>query len=90
VWIEEAFLKRDDLAAATLQEALESFSILRSERAILTPHNAFNTAEAMERILFTSAWNLKNYFAGHPQNVIVGKNTETHGYSEQEAVVYSQ
>ncbi len=58
VWIVEAFLKRDDLAAATLKDALESFSILRSERAILTPHNAFNTEEALKRILLTSADNL--------------------------------
>jgi D-lactate dehydrogenase len=50
IWIEEEFLKRDDLAAITLKEAMESFSIMRSERAILTPHNAFNTREALERI----------------------------------------
>jgi D-lactate dehydrogenase len=49
---------------------MESFSIMRSERAILTPHNAFNTREALERILVTSAENLKAYFSGHPQNVV--------------------
>lgn len=70
VWIEEEFLKRDDLAAITLREAMESFSIMRSERAILTPHNAFNTREALERILITSAQNVKAYFSGSPQNVV--------------------
>jgi D-lactate dehydrogenase len=72
VWIEEEFLKRDDLAAITLREAMESFSMMRSERAIITPHNAFNTKEALERILLTSAENIKAYFSGHPQNVITG------------------
>ncbi len=70
VWIEEEFLKRDDLAAITLREAMESFSIMRSERAILTPHNAFNTREALERILITSAQNVKAYFSGSPENVV--------------------
>jgi len=72
VWLEEEFLKRDDLAAITLREAMESFSIMRSERAIITPHNAFNTKEALERILLTSAENIIAYFSGHPQNVVTG------------------
>ncbi len=70
VWIEEEFLKRDELAAIPLREAMESFSIMRSESAILTPHNAFNTREAMDRILITTAENLKVYFNGNPQNLI--------------------
>jgi D-lactate dehydrogenase len=72
VWIEEEFLKRDDLAAITLKEAMESFSIMHSERAIITPHNAFNTKEALERILLTSAENVMAYFSGQPQNVVTG------------------
>lgn len=72
VWIEEEFLKRDDLAAITLKDAMESFSIMHSERAILTPHNAFNTKEALARILITSAENFKAYFSGSPQNVVAG------------------
>ena len=70
VWIEEEFLKRDDIAAIVLREAMESFSILHSDRAILTPHNAYNTAEALERILTTSSENIKAFFAGNPQNVV--------------------
>ena len=70
VWIEEEFLRRDDLPAIPLQQAMESFFILRSERAILTPHNAFNTKEALDRILITSTENLKSYFTGNPKNVV--------------------
>jgi D-lactate dehydrogenase len=70
VWIEEEFLKRDDIAALVLREAMESFSILYSDRAILTPHNAYNTAEALERILTTSTDNIKAFFTGNPQNVV--------------------
>ena len=71
VWIEEEFLRRDDLPAIPLQQAMESFFILRSERAILTPHNAFNTSEALDRILITSAENIKSYFKGEPKNVVI-------------------
>lgn len=70
VWIEEEFLRRDDLPAIPLRQAMENFFILRSEKAILTPHNAFNTKEALERILITSADNLKAYFSGDPENIV--------------------
>jgi D-lactate dehydrogenase len=70
IWIEEEFLKHDDLPAIALREAMESFSIMHSERAILTPHNAFNTREALERILITSAGNIKAFFSDNPQNVV--------------------
>ncbi len=70
IWIEEEFLWRDDLPAIPLQQAMESFFILRSERAILTPHNAFNTKEALDRILISSVENLKSFFMGNAKNVI--------------------
>ena len=70
IWIEEEFLKHDDLPVIALREAMESFSIMRSERAILTPHKAFNTKEALERILIISAENIKAFFSNNPQNVV--------------------
>ena len=72
VWIEEEFAETGEPPAAELQEALESFSILHSDRAILSPHNAFNTHEALERILATSIENIKAFFAGKPQNIVAG------------------
>lgn len=58
--------------ADEFKEALESFAILHSDRAILTPHNAFNTREALERILATSIENIRAFFGGNPQNVVAG------------------
>ncbi len=72
VWIKEEFLGVSEPPAAELEEALESFSILHSDRAILSPHNAFNTREAIERILATSTENIQAFFAGNPQNVVAG------------------
>lgn len=70
VWIEEEFLRRDDLPAIPLQQAMESFYMLRSERVILTPHNAFNTKEALDRILETSADNIISFFQGEIRNEV--------------------
>ena len=72
VWIEEEFAGAGEPPAAELKEALESFAILHSDRAILSPHNAFNTREALERILATSIENIRAFFAGNPQNVVAG------------------
>lgn len=72
VWIEEEFQGAGEPSAARLKEALESFAILHSDRAILSPHNAFNTREALGRILATSIENIKAFFAGNPQNVVAG------------------
>jgi D-lactate dehydrogenase len=72
ILVEEEMLRRDDLTALALRHAVDEFAIMRSERVILTPHNAFNTEEALERILTTTAKNIKAYFSGHPQNVVTG------------------
>ena len=70
VWIKEEYAGADEPPAAELQEALESFAILHSDRAILSPHNAFNTREALDRILAASIENIRAFFAGSPQNVV--------------------
>jgi len=72
ILVEEEMLRRDDLTAMALRHAWDEFSVMHSERVILTPYNAFNTEEALERILTTTAENFKAYFRGHPQNVVIG------------------
>ena len=72
VWIEEEFAGADEASAEELRDALESFGLLHSDRVILTPHNAFNTREAVERILATSVENIRAFFVGNPQNVVAG------------------
>lgn len=58
IWIEEKYLKNDALSALELQKAMLAFSILRSSHVILSPHNAYNTTEALERILAMSVENI--------------------------------
>ncbi len=40
---------------------------------IVTPHNAFNTKEAVQRIMDTTILNIENFTKGNPQNLIVLK-----------------
>ena len=39
-------------------------------RVIITPHNAFNTKEALERIRKTTVENIKNFIQGKPINIV--------------------
>ncbi|WP_332449906.1 NAD(P)-dependent oxidoreductase [Methanoculleus sp.] len=72
VWIQEEFQGAGEASEDELRDALESFGLLHSDRAILTPHNAFNTREAVDRILDASIENIRAFFAGNPQNVVAG------------------
>ncbi len=70
VLIEEEYLKRDDIPAIKLKKALESFYILHSENVIVSPHNAYNTKDALYRILDITIDNLKSFLEGNPKNTV--------------------
>jgi Lactate dehydrogenase and related dehydrogenases len=70
VWIEEEYLKRDDIPAIKLKKALETFYILHSENVIVSPHNAYNTKDALYRILDITLDNLKSFIEGNPKNTV--------------------
>jgi len=44
--------------------------LLRFNNVIITPHNAFNTDEAVQRILDTTVENIRSFQRGEPTNVI--------------------
>jgi D-lactate dehydrogenase len=44
--------------------------LLRMRNVIITPHNAFYTQEAVERILETTVENIEAYISGEPVNVV--------------------
>lgn len=56
-----------------LDTLLADHVLLRLNNVIITPHSAFNTREAVERILDTTADNIIKFAQGEPQNVIVGQ-----------------
>ncbi len=53
-----------------LTQILENHLLVARDDVILTPHNAFNSVEAVHRILNTTIENIQKFFAGNSQNVI--------------------
>ncbi len=48
-----------------------NYMLIHHPRVIITPHNAFNTQEASERILFTTIENINSFLNGKPINRVV-------------------
>ena len=53
-----------------LRTVLADHILLNHPRVIITPHNAFNTREALERILDTTVKNIRAFETGRPINVV--------------------
>ncbi len=49
---------------------LENHVLMKMPNVLITPHNAFNTKEALERILQTTIENIKAYLRGKPINLV--------------------
>jgi D-lactate dehydrogenase len=61
------YRKRHDL-----ETLLADHILLRLRTVYITPHSAFYTREAVQRILKTTVDNITAFAAGKPQNVVVG------------------
>lgn len=62
----------DDSAPETpaLREMIADHALLKYDNVIVTPHNAYNTKEALERITEISVENIKSFVDGHPVNTV--------------------
>jgi D-lactate dehydrogenase len=67
---EERLLLRQGAAPEQLQAALRSHLLLQRDNVIFTPHIAFNSDEALERILDTTIANLRGFLDGQTTNVV--------------------
>lgn len=70
VWLNAKTPLPDNFFSAVLTQAFDSFQLQRSGNVILTPHNAFNSAEALERIVSTTLENIAAFLAGRPTNLV--------------------
>lgn len=52
------------------QTALANHALMHDSRVLVTPHNAFNSKEALKNILQTTLENLEGMLAGDPVNVV--------------------
>jgi D-lactate dehydrogenase len=53
-----------------LNSLFENHLLMKYPNVIITPHNAFNSNEALERIIKTTAENIKSIIKGNPINII--------------------
>ena len=63
--LRSVYEQRHDLSTLLADEIL-----VRMRNVVVTPHSAFNTREAVQRILDTTVGNLHAFAAGHPQNAV--------------------
>jgi D-lactate dehydrogenase len=68
--LEESALLSDKTNPELLRRAIQNHLILKKPNVVFTPHNAFNSQEALERILDTTADNIAAFVAGAPKNVV--------------------
>jgi D-lactate dehydrogenase len=67
---DERQILEQPLAQDKLRTLLLNHSLLNRDNVVITPHIAFNSREAVERILATTIENIRAYLAGSPVNLV--------------------
>jgi D-lactate dehydrogenase len=75
---EERELLSGRFDGAKLQAVLRNHVLAKCEQVIITPHIAFNSREAVERILQTTVENISAYLAAAPSNVVAAPSEGQH------------
>lgn len=68
-----ALLSAPHPSEAALKTTLENHYLISHPRVIVTPHLAFNTQEAVERILDATVENIQQFEKGSPTNVVAAQ-----------------
>lgn len=55
---------------ADLRAVIANHILIDLPNVVITPHNAFNTQEALQRILDTTVKNISSFLVGQPENVV--------------------
>ncbi|MBI4459743.1 MAG: hydroxyacid dehydrogenase [Acidobacteria bacterium] len=67
---EEQEMLRSEQPVEVLRGIVRDHILLRRENVVFTPHNAFNSREALLRILDTTVENILGFLAGNPKNLV--------------------
>lgn len=67
---EKQILSKHFMKECDLKTALQDHLLLRQPNVIITPHNAFNSSEALQRILDTTILNINSFLKKKPVNVV--------------------
>ena len=68
----EIFRRRLSVAPEQLASLVATEALVRLPNVVVTPHIAYDTAEAVERIVRTTVRNIEAFVAGKPCNLLVG------------------
>lgn len=66
---EEHELLHKEFPIEDLKTVLEDHMLLNNPKVVITPHNAFNSREALMRILRTTEENINGFLSGQPKNL---------------------
>ena len=66
---EEQELLHKEFPIEDLKTVLENHMLLNNPKVVITPHNAFNSREALMRILKTTEENIYGFLSGQPKNL---------------------
>ena len=69
---EERQLLSKDFSKEKLATALRNHILLHRENVVITPHIAFDSREALQRILETTVNNIAGFLGGAPVNLVAG------------------
>jgi D-lactate dehydrogenase len=67
---EGELLTKKFLQTCDIKTQLLNHVLLTKPNVIVTPHNAFNSTEALDKILHTTVNNVKSFIDGNPQNLV--------------------
>lgn len=64
------FLSSSTARTEELKILLQNHILMKMPNVLITPHNSFNSQEALERILNTTLENIKAFWSGQPINLV--------------------
>jgi len=67
---EKQLLSKEFISSVDLKTLIENHMLLNRENVIITPHNAFNSKEALSRILDVTIENIHAFIKGKPINLV--------------------
>lgn len=68
--LEDEYLLKEGVSPQDQAKLGALHNLIQRGNVFVTPHNAFNTKEAEERILKTTVENIKSFLNGNPQNTV--------------------
>ena len=71
---EKSFVLNDKEEGHNLKTVIQNHVLIDMPNVIITPHNAFNTQEALQRILDTDIENIKSFIEKNKPNFAVPVN----------------